>query len=63
MTRIAVLSDIHGNLGALDAVLADIESRGADQIVNLGDICSGALLPLPGLHSPRSGAPSTPETS
>lgn len=45
MTRIAVLSDIHGNLAALEAVLADIEGRGADRIVNLGDICSGALFP------------------
>lgn len=45
MTRIAVLSDIHGNLAALDAVLADATQRGFDQMVNLGDICSGALFP------------------
>lgn len=45
MRRIAVVSDIHGNLAALEAVLADIARRGADQIVNLGDICSGALYP------------------
>lgn len=45
MTRIAVLSDIHGNLAALEAVLADVAARGADRIVNLGDICSGALFP------------------
>jgi len=43
--RIAALSDIHGNLGALDAVLGDIRRRGADMIVNLGDILSGPLLP------------------
>src|SRR5271166_6596920 len=43
--RIAALSDIHGNLMALEAVLADIERRGADQIVNLGDIVSGPLWP------------------
>jgi putative phosphoesterase len=43
--KIAAISDIHGNLGALDAVLADIERRGADLIVNLGDILSGPLLP------------------
>jgi predicted phosphodiesterase len=43
--KIAVLSDIHGNLFALDAVLADIERRGVDRIVNLGDILSGPLLP------------------
>lgn len=45
MTRIAVLSDIHGNLAALEAVLADAETRGFDRMVNLGDICSGALFP------------------
>ncbi|MBC7455449.1 MAG: metallophosphoesterase family protein, partial [Massilia sp.] len=43
--KIAVISDIHGNLAALDAVLADIEARGVDLIVNLGDILSGALQP------------------
>lgn len=43
--KIAVLSDIHGNLAALDAVLRHIRSRGADLIVNLGDIVSGSLLP------------------
>jgi putative phosphoesterase len=43
--RIAAISDIHGNLGALDAVLADIERRCADLTVNLGDMLSGPLLP------------------
>jgi predicted phosphodiesterase len=43
--KIAVLSDIHGNIGALDAVLEDARSRGVDRIVNLGDILSGALFP------------------
>lgn len=43
--RIAAVSDIHGNLFALDAVFADIERRGVDLVVNLGDIVSGPLLP------------------
>lgn len=43
--RIAAVSDIHGNLFALEAVLSDIGRRGADLIVNLGDIVSGPLLP------------------
>lgn len=43
--KLAVISDIHGNLPALDAVLADIQSQGVDQIVNLGDIVSGGLFP------------------
>lgn len=36
--RYAILSDIHGNLEALCAVLHDIESRGIDVVVCLGDI-------------------------
>jgi predicted phosphodiesterase len=43
--KIAALSDIHGNLFALDSVLADIDRRGVDLIVNLGDLLSGPLLP------------------
>jgi predicted phosphodiesterase len=43
--RIAAISDIHGNLPALEAVLADIAAKGADVIVNLGDILSGPLWP------------------
>ena len=44
--RIAFVSDIHGNLAALDAVIADIARRQVDQVVNLGDMLSGPLLPL-----------------
>jgi diadenosine tetraphosphatase ApaH/serine/threonine PP2A family protein phosphatase len=36
--RIAVLSDIHGNLEALEAVLADADRSGADTLYSLGDI-------------------------
>jgi putative phosphoesterase len=43
--KLAVVSDIHGNILALEAVVADIEKRGADTIVNLGDHCSGPLWP------------------
>ncbi|CAB3786003.1 hypothetical protein LMG28688_02178 [Paraburkholderia caffeinitolerans] len=43
--KIAAISDIHGNLAALDAVLHHLRSQGADLIVNLGDIVSGSLLP------------------
>ncbi|MDX3900992.1 MAG: metallophosphoesterase family protein [Sphingobium sp.] len=45
MTRIAILSDIHGNLPALEAVLADVAARGVTMTVNLGDILSGPLFP------------------
>jgi predicted phosphodiesterase len=43
--RIAVIADIHGNLLALEAVLADIATRGVDRTVNLGDCVSGPLWP------------------
>lgn len=36
--RTAILSDIHGNLEALEAVLADAATCGADRFVCLGDI-------------------------
>jgi predicted phosphodiesterase len=41
--KIAAISDIHGNLAALEAVLADIASLDVDVTVNLGDILSGPL--------------------
>jgi diadenosine tetraphosphatase ApaH/serine/threonine PP2A family protein phosphatase len=36
--RIAVLSDIHGNLEALEAVLAEVDRIGVDSVHSLGDI-------------------------
>ena len=38
MDKIAIISDIHGNIPALEAVLKDIESRGISRIICLGDI-------------------------
>ena len=35
--RIAVLSDVHGNLPALDAVAADLATQGVDVTVDLHD--------------------------
>jgi predicted phosphodiesterase len=37
LDRIALISDVHGNLTALEAVLADIASRGIERVFNLGD--------------------------
>jgi putative phosphoesterase len=39
--RVAALYDIHGNLPALDAVLADPRCVSADAIVSGGDVCAG----------------------
>ena len=36
--KIALISDVHGNVTALEAVLADIAGRGIERIVNLGDV-------------------------
>ncbi|RZJ04465.1 MAG: metallophosphoesterase [Haliea sp.] len=44
-TKYAVLSDIHGNLTALEAVLADVARQGVERILNLGDILSGPIQP------------------
>jgi predicted phosphodiesterase len=41
--RLAVLSDIHGNLPALEAVLEDLRTQAPDAVVNLGDHLSGPL--------------------
>jgi len=41
--RIAVIADVHGNLRALDVVLADVAEHSPDIIVNLGDCVSGPL--------------------
>ena len=43
--RLAVLSDIHGNLPALEVVLDDLGRRDVAQVVNLGDCASGPLWP------------------
>jgi putative phosphoesterase len=40
--RIAIVSDIHGNLTALEAVLADLKKVSADLIVQGGDLVGGS---------------------
>jgi predicted phosphodiesterase len=41
--RVAALHDIHGNLPALDAVLADVEREGVEAIVCGGDVAAGPM--------------------
>lgn len=43
--RYALISDIHANLPALDAVLAEIDDRGVDAIYHLGDLVGYAPWP------------------
>jgi putative phosphoesterase len=46
MQRIAIMADIHGNLPALEAVLADIEQEHITEILVAGDLIGGC--PQPG---------------
>src|SRR6478735_6681989 len=41
--RVAALYDIHGNLPALEAVLADVRAAGVDRIVIGGDVLPGPM--------------------
>jgi predicted phosphodiesterase len=43
--RSALIADIHGNIWALDAVLADIDRRGITAIYDLGDTLYGPMAP------------------
>ena len=45
MKKYAVLSDIHGNIWALKAVLEDTRTKGILDLINLGDIFYGPLDP------------------
>ena len=46
MTALAIVSDVHGNFTALEAVTADLEARGIERVVHGGDLavagCQGA---------------------
>ena len=41
--RIAVLADVHGNLPALDAVLAELRGERVELVASLGDVCAGPM--------------------
>jgi putative phosphoesterase len=42
---LAIVSDVHGNLPALDAVIADIERRGIERVLHGGDLVLGGCAP------------------
>ncbi len=44
--KVAIISDIHGNLVSLDAVLSDIRRKEVDSIVCLGDVIATGPRPL-----------------
>jgi len=43
--RVAILSDIHGNLTAFDAVVADIKTAAPDLVFHGGDLAGGGSCP------------------
>jgi predicted phosphodiesterase len=45
MLKIAVFSDVHGNLPALNAILEDVKRRGIDEVYCLGDLVDFAPWP------------------
>lgn len=45
MEKIAIISDVHGNLEALNTVLEDIKKRNVDKIFCLGDIIGKGVNP------------------
>jgi predicted phosphodiesterase len=45
MEKYAVMSDIHSNIFALKAVVADAKAKGITKFVNLGDILYGPIAP------------------
>ncbi len=49
----AIISDIHSNLEALEAVLADIRGRGIERVICLGDVIGYGPDPLPCLDLVR----------
>ncbi len=51
--RVAVIGDVHGNLPALEAVLADIRRRRADALWNLGDLVGYGPDPEEAIHRLR----------
>jgi len=52
--RIALLSDVHGNLPAFEAVLDDVDSTGADEIWCLGDLVGYGAQPAACVELARS---------
>ena len=52
--RLAILADIHGNLPALEAVLADARAQGVDGYVIAGDLLLGAPFPVETLDRLRA---------
>jgi protein phosphatase len=53
LDKIAIISDVHGNMPALEPVLADIKARGIETIFNLGDVSGKGPHPAEAVDSCR----------
>lgn len=54
--RVAIFSDVHGNLTALEAVLAHIKQQSPDLVLFAGDLCKGGARPAACVDLLRSEA-------
>jgi predicted phosphodiesterase len=53
--RVAIISDVHGNVRALEAVLGEVRARGPfDEIVNGGDLALGGPRPREAMDALRA---------
>ena len=56
--KLPVLSDIHGNVRALRAVIRDLDHRDVEKVANLADSFYGSVDPRPLVKFPsRKSAP------
>ncbi|QJC51621.1 metallophosphoesterase family protein [Paenibacillus albicereus] len=53
MERIAIISDVHGNMPALEAVLLDIQARGIARVICLGDLAGKGPEPAEAVDAVR----------
>ncbi len=56
MTKIAIISDLHANIDALNLVLNDIEKRNVDKIICLGDLVTKYFYPAEVVDAIKSNA-------
>jgi predicted phosphodiesterase len=59
MAAIAIISDVHGNLHALEAVLADVARRGVRELICLGDVIGYGPAPERCLELLATACPAT----
>ncbi len=56
MTKIAIISDLHANIDALNITLKDIEKRNVDKIICLGDLVTKYFYPREVVDAVRQNA-------